>query len=75
MFPDRATDPAAKLAITRTLEEELRQLPGVRQLAEEVVARHGSSISLNLGMYPYPDYEPMAFWGDRAKLDHSLAAA
>jgi putative ABC transport system permease protein len=26
-------DPAARLAVTRTLEEELRQLPGVRQLA------------------------------------------
>jgi hypothetical protein len=21
-------------------------------------------IELNLGHYPYPDYEPMAFWGD-----------
>jgi dTDP-6-deoxy-L-talose 4-dehydrogenase (NAD+) len=47
----------------------------VRQLAAEVVARHGSSISLSLGAFPYPDYEPMAFWGDRAKLDQSLAAA
>ena len=47
----------------------------VRQLAEEVVARHGSSIRLNLGHFPYPDYEPMAFWGDRGKLDRALAGA
>jgi dTDP-6-deoxy-L-talose 4-dehydrogenase (NAD+) len=47
----------------------------VRQLAEEVVARHGSPIQLKLGRFPYPDYEPMAFWGDRGKLDRSLAAA
>lgn len=26
-------------------------------------------IKLNLGHYAYPDYEPLAFWGDRSKLD------
>jgi len=44
----------------------------VRELAEEVVRNHGAAITLNLGHFPYPDYEPMAFWGDRAKLDHIL---
>jgi dTDP-6-deoxy-L-talose 4-dehydrogenase (NAD+) len=44
----------------------------VRELVEGVVARHGSSIELNLGRFPYPDYEPMAFWGDRTKLDRCL---
>jgi nucleoside-diphosphate-sugar epimerase len=47
----------------------------VRQLVEAVVAKHGSSIKLNLGSVPYPDYEPMAFWGDRTNLDRCLAAA
>jgi nucleoside-diphosphate-sugar epimerase len=46
----------------------------VRKLVESVVAKHGSSINLNLGSVPYPDYEPMAFWGDRTKLDGCLAA-
>ncbi|MDJ0613766.1 MAG: NAD-dependent epimerase/dehydratase family protein [Rhizobiaceae bacterium] len=27
---------------------------------------------LNLGFYPYPDYEPMEFWGDRRKLNSIL---
>jgi len=44
----------------------------VRELVERVVARHGSSLRPNLGRYPYPDYEPMAFWGDRHKLDNCL---
>ena len=44
----------------------------VRELAEGVVRNHGSTISLNLGHFPYPEYEPMAFWGDRTKLDHCL---
>lgn len=39
----------------------------------DLVMRHrelrGSSIKLNRGHYPYPDYEPMAFWGIPAKLD------
>ena len=30
------------------------------------------SIELNPGFYPYPEYEPMAFWGDRQKLDGIL---
>jgi dTDP-6-deoxy-L-talose 4-dehydrogenase (NAD+) len=28
-----------------------------------------SNIKLNLGYYPYPQYEPMEFWGDNKKLE------
>ena len=28
-----------------------------------------SNISLNRGVYPYPDYEPFAFWGSTEKLN------
>ncbi len=48
------------------------QTISIRALAQRVVAKHGASITLNLGHYPYPDYEPMAFWGDRRKLDQTL---
>lgn len=41
----------------------------VRKLVEGWIKENGWSIALNLGHYPYPDYEPMAFWGDRRKLD------
>jgi dTDP-6-deoxy-L-talose 4-dehydrogenase (NAD+) len=44
----------------------------VRELVEAVVRKHGSSIQLNLGHFPYPNYEPMAFWGDRSKLTRYL---
>jgi dTDP-6-deoxy-L-talose 4-dehydrogenase (NAD+) len=40
----------------------------VRNLVERWIAQKKWSIKLNLGYYPYPDYEPMAFWGDRQKL-------
>lgn len=31
-------------------------------------------IKRNLGHYPYPEYEPMAFWGERQKLDRCLGS-
>lgn len=38
----------------------------------DLVTQHcqvrGSTIVLNRGYYPYPDYEPMAFWGVSTKL-------
>ncbi len=30
-------------------------------------------VELNLGVYPYPDYEPMEFWGDNRRLKEVLA--
>ena len=44
----------------------------VRSLVEQWIVENGWKISLNLGYYPYPDYEPMAFWGNRAKLNSLL---
>lgn len=44
----------------------------VRRLVEGWIRDNGWAIDLNLGHYPYPDYEPMAFWGDRHKLDGIL---
>ena len=40
----------------------------IRALVEERIHERNAKIELNLGFYPYPDYEPMAFWGDAAKL-------
>lgn len=41
----------------------------IRRLVEEHLIRRGVYIKLNLGYYPYPDFEPMAFWGDYRKLE------
>jgi nucleoside-diphosphate-sugar epimerase len=40
----------------------------VASLVRGWIEANGWSIRLNLGYYPYPDYEPMAFWGDCRKL-------
>jgi nucleoside-diphosphate-sugar epimerase len=35
----------------------------IRTLVEAHLKRRNKKIKLNLGFYPYPDFEPMAFWG------------
>lgn len=40
----------------------------VRKLVEGWIKENNWSIELNLGHYPYPDYEPLAFWGVTEKL-------
>ena len=40
----------------------------VRRLVEQHLESRGAKIDLNLGYYPYPDYEPLAFWGDNTRL-------
>jgi dTDP-6-deoxy-L-talose 4-dehydrogenase (NAD+) len=46
----------------------------VRALVEGWIAANGWSIGLDLGRHPYPAHEPMAFWGDAAKLTQCLKA-
>ncbi len=45
----------------------------VQQLVEDHLRKSDSTISLNLGHYPYTDYEPMHFWGDTTKLQKALS--
>ncbi|GAA4728098.1 NAD-dependent epimerase/dehydratase family protein [Flavisolibacter ginsenosidimutans] len=45
----------------------------VNELVKQHLEKDGRSIKLNRGFYPYPDYEPMAFWGDATKLKTILA--
>ena len=44
----------------------------IRKLVEDYLEKQQKSIHLNLGYYPYPDYEPMAFWGCDKKLQAAL---
>lgn len=46
----------------------------VRRLVEECIQENGWTMGLNLNQYPYPEHEPMAFWGDRSKLERCLKA-
>jgi dTDP-6-deoxy-L-talose 4-dehydrogenase (NAD+) len=44
----------------------------VRRLVECWLSDNGWEIELNLGYYPYPEYEPMAFWGSQSSLGDKL---
>lgn len=44
----------------------------IRSLVECWIQEHGWKIRPALGRFPYPDYEPMAFWGERRYLDTLL---
>jgi dTDP-6-deoxy-L-talose 4-dehydrogenase (NAD+) len=46
----------------------------VRSFVENYFKERHYPIELNLGYYPYSDYEPLAFWGDTRKLMTLLAA-
>ena len=41
----------------------------VRGLVEGWIHENHWKIDLNLGFYPYPNHEPMAFWGNASKLN------
>ena len=40
----------------------------VRQHVERWIVQSGWTIEPRLGVYPYPEHEPMSFWGDPSKL-------
>ena len=44
----------------------------IRKFVENYLKEKKNNIELNLEYYPYPDYEPMAFWGDDKKMKMSL---
>ncbi len=44
----------------------------VGRLVNNWLEQNGWRIHLNRGRYPYPDFEPLAFWGSRLKLNKIL---
>jgi nucleoside-diphosphate-sugar epimerase len=47
----------------------------LRDLVDTWIKGRGSSIRIDPGVYGYPDYEPMAFWGSRRRLDAALTSS
>jgi len=44
----------------------------VRSLVEQRLRERGAALNLNLGHYPYPTHEPMAFWAVTERLQQLL---
>ena len=45
----------------------------MKDFIEDYLKKKNKTITLNLGHYPYADYEPKDFWGDNTKLQQVLA--
>jgi dTDP-6-deoxy-L-talose 4-dehydrogenase (NAD+) len=45
----------------------------VRGMIERWLQQNNWQMQLQLGHYPYPDYEPMAFWGSNQRLNRMLS--
>jgi dTDP-6-deoxy-L-talose 4-dehydrogenase (NAD+) len=44
----------------------------LKEFVNEYLIKNNHKIKLNLGFYPYPDYEPMQTWGSTEKLNKIL---
>jgi dTDP-6-deoxy-L-talose 4-dehydrogenase (NAD+) len=44
----------------------------IKKIVEDWIIENRWDIQPNYGFYPYPEYEPMEFWGSRKKLDFIL---
>ncbi len=64
------------IALQTTIEGIINCCSGiaitVKEFVEQYLKSTGKSIQLNLGYYPYADYEPMHFWGSTKKLNKAL---
>ncbi len=47
----------------------------IRRLVEARIVERGATIRPELGRYPYPDYEAMAFWGDGSRYQREAEMA
>jgi dTDP-6-deoxy-L-talose 4-dehydrogenase (NAD+) len=73
---EKAVDYICKIAFQKTTTGIINCCSGkpisVKQLVTDYLQQNNIDIKLNFGYYSYPDYEPMAFWGDIRKLNNLL---
>jgi nucleoside-diphosphate-sugar epimerase len=65
------------IALQQNVDGIINCCSGIPVTIKEFVEQHlhevGKTIELNLGYYPYTNYEPMHFWGDTKKLNKALS--
>lgn len=69
---EKVAENIVKIALQTKVEGIINCCSGqpvsIKQLVEDHLREQQANIKLNLGYYPYPDHEPMNFWGDDKKL-------
>ena len=73
---DQVAENIVRIALQKKEEGIINNCSGlpitVRSFVENYLKKINKSMVLNFGYYPYPDYEPMKFWGDTSKLQKAL---
>src|SRR5688572_22281245 len=69
---ERAAEYIVKIALQNNITGNINccsaQPVTIKEMVTDYMQKSGKKLKLNLGYYPYPDYEPMSFWGDNKKL-------
>lgn len=69
---EKVAEYIVKIALQKKVEGIVNCCSGipitVKEFVENYLRQKNKRIKLNLGFYPYPDYEPMKFWGNNSKL-------
>lgn len=69
---ETAAENIVKIALQNRVDGIINNCSGkpisICRLIEDYLHENNRNIRLNLGYYPYSDYEPFAFWGDTEKL-------
>jgi dTDP-6-deoxy-L-talose 4-dehydrogenase (NAD+) len=77
LSPDEIADRIAKIALQTQITGVINCSSGkpvkLKEFVSDFLKKQGYKIKLNLGVYPYPDYEPMNTWGNTEKLDKILS--
>jgi nucleoside-diphosphate-sugar epimerase len=69
---EKVTENIVNIALQNKVQGVINNCSGkpisVKNFVIDYLKKINKSIALNLGHYPYPDYEPMQFWGSVKKL-------
>jgi len=73
---EKVAEYIVKVALQKKIEGIINCCSGkpitIFTLVQEYLNKHHAEIKLNLGCFPYPDYEPFSFYGDTQKLNLAL---
>ena len=76
LSPDEIAERIVKIALQNKVTGIINCCSGkpvkLKDFVSDFLNKNAYKLKLNLGVYPYADYEPMETWGDTAKLDAVL---
>lgn len=75
---EEAAEMLVKVSIQKQIDGIINICSGmpvsIRHIVEQRITQQGGQVKLNLGVLPYPEHEPMAYWGDSTKLAQAVKA-